>query len=588
MSSAELSGTAYSYLRFSSPEQERGDSLRRQREMRDGWLKRHPKVTLDTSLTLEDRGVSALRGKHRSDRHALGQFVQMVHTGRVAKGSFLLVENLDRLSREEVGEAVEFFLSIVNRGIRVVQLMPHEQVFAKPVDLTRLILAVVELARAGSESAAKATRLTEKWAERKRLAAEGKGIVTARCPAWLTVTDGKFEFKPGARDTIRRIFAASRAGHGSRVIARDLMADRVPHFCGGCWNHTYVREMLASRSPVGEMQPYRKVDGKRVKDGPPVPGYFPQAVTDAEWHATQRALTTRRNEADEHKRGKGAGRRGRDGWVRLFPDVYDARTGDKYQAILKVSRNRRGEGQRAYRVLQQRGVNARGAKSCTFPLADFEAAIVRQLEELDPTEVLPPTDDGGRLAALSEKVAEYEGRIARLQAAMVEGEQDEAALPVLRQLDARREAAAAELAAHRQEASSPAHEEWGTLKGLAAVLVTDNKARVRYRAAVARLVERIDCLVVPKGDYRLMVAQVAFRETAAVRVYAILHRVARHKKEAKDGPVERRPARSWSKSFADLAGADEFDLRNPKDAATLDRDLGRIDPAAFFGAGELG
>jgi DNA invertase Pin-like site-specific DNA recombinase len=571
----ELAGTAYSYVRFSSPEQESGDSVRRQRHLLGDWLKRHPKVVLDTGLTLEDRGVSAHRGKHRSDKYALGQFVQMVFSGRVPRGSLLVVENLDRLSREEVGEAVEFFLSIVNRGVRVVQLMPHEQVFAKPVDLTKLIVAVVELARAGSESAAKSERLTEKWAERKRLAAEGKGIVTARCPAWLAVRDGKFEFLPGARDTVRRIYAASRAGHGSRAIARQLLAAGVPHFCNGVWNHTYVRELLVSRSVVGEMQAYRRVNGKRVKDGPPVRDYFPQAVRDSEWHATQRARATRRNEDDAHKRGKG-GRRGPDGWVRLFSEVYDARTGDKFQCVTRVARDRQSRECRRYRVLQQGAVGTRGAKACTFPLADFEAAIIHQLEELDPAEVFPPSDDGGRLAALSERVAEYEGRIARLQAAMVEGEKDETALPVLRQLDARRQAAAAELAAYRRDAASPASEEWTTLKGLASRVEADNEVRVRVRAVVARLVARIDCLVVPKGDCRLMAAQVAFKDTAIRRGYLVVHRVAR--RLGKDPSAPRRPScwRCWS--FADALGAGKLDLRDPAHVAALEKRLGLLDP----------
>src|SRR3954466_5243657 len=91
-----IEGTAYSYIRFSAKEQERGDSLRRQTDLRDGWLARNPGVKLDDSLKLQDLGVSAFRGKHRSgDAFALGQFVKLVETGRVAKGSFLLVENLD-------------------------------------------------------------------------------------------------------------------------------------------------------------------------------------------------------------------------------------------------------------------------------------------------------------------------------------------------------------------------------------------------------------------------------------------------------------------------------------------------------------
>jgi hypothetical protein len=73
---------AYSYLRFSHPDQAKGDSLRRQTELRDAWLARNH-AALDASLTLEDKGVSAYSGEHRGnpDRHALAAFLSLVQKG---------------------------------------------------------------------------------------------------------------------------------------------------------------------------------------------------------------------------------------------------------------------------------------------------------------------------------------------------------------------------------------------------------------------------------------------------------------------------------------------------------------------------
>src|SRR5215470_10547184 len=53
--------TAYSYIRFSTPEQAKGDSLRRQSDLAEAYCRRRG-WTLDTSLTLRDLGVSAFRG----------------------------------------------------------------------------------------------------------------------------------------------------------------------------------------------------------------------------------------------------------------------------------------------------------------------------------------------------------------------------------------------------------------------------------------------------------------------------------------------------------------------------------------------
>src|SRR5262245_48801243 len=132
-----MSPLAYSYLRFSSAKQADGDSIRRQTENRKKWLSEHPKARLDTSLVLEDRGRSAFR-RGNWDTYALARFVECIKSGRVESGSYLLVENLDRLSRDNAGEATELFLSIVNRGVVIVQLSPVVMEFRKPVDMMSL------------------------------------------------------------------------------------------------------------------------------------------------------------------------------------------------------------------------------------------------------------------------------------------------------------------------------------------------------------------------------------------------------------------------------------------------------------------
>src|SRR4051794_22913686 len=102
--------TAYSYVRFSDPSQAEGDSLRRQTDGRaEAFCTRHG-LRLDTALSMRDLGVSAFRGAHRSDKHALGQFLELVRRGRISKGSYLLVENLDRLSREDERTALRVWM----------------------------------------------------------------------------------------------------------------------------------------------------------------------------------------------------------------------------------------------------------------------------------------------------------------------------------------------------------------------------------------------------------------------------------------------------------------------------------------------
>jgi DNA invertase Pin-like site-specific DNA recombinase len=110
---------AYSYTRFSSPEQASGDSVRRQMAGTDAWLAGHPEIELDTRLTFADHGRSGFRGQQFSDG-ALGRFVDGVRGGAIESGSYLLIENLDRFSRENPMTATSRLFDLANMGITIV------------------------------------------------------------------------------------------------------------------------------------------------------------------------------------------------------------------------------------------------------------------------------------------------------------------------------------------------------------------------------------------------------------------------------------------------------------------------------------
>lgn len=111
----------YSYRRFSSRRQAAGHSLQRQIESARRWCIEHD-LELDESLALSDLGISAYKGDNVS-RGALSGFLRAVETGHVPKGSILLVESLDRLSRNAIPEAMGLLTSIVRAGIRVVSMI---------------------------------------------------------------------------------------------------------------------------------------------------------------------------------------------------------------------------------------------------------------------------------------------------------------------------------------------------------------------------------------------------------------------------------------------------------------------------------
>ena len=119
---------AYSYLRFSTSHQMTGDSYRRQSTLAKQYAARHG-LELDTGLTFEDLGISAFRGSNARSG-ALGAFLVAIDDGIVPAGSTLLVESLDRVSRQDPWDALLIFQQIVNSGVTIITLQ-DEKIYSR-------------------------------------------------------------------------------------------------------------------------------------------------------------------------------------------------------------------------------------------------------------------------------------------------------------------------------------------------------------------------------------------------------------------------------------------------------------------------
>ena len=104
---------AYNYIRFSTAEQRKGDSLRRQDDLAKAYAEEKG-LSLDESLTMLDLGVSAFKGAN-AESGALAAFLEAIDNGHVPVGSYLLIESLDRLSRAQVFDALQLFIRIINK-----------------------------------------------------------------------------------------------------------------------------------------------------------------------------------------------------------------------------------------------------------------------------------------------------------------------------------------------------------------------------------------------------------------------------------------------------------------------------------------
>jgi DNA invertase Pin-like site-specific DNA recombinase len=290
---------AYSYVRFSTPEQAKGDSRRRQYKAAIEYADKHDlELVKDNDFAFLDAGVSAFRGSNVSRvTSSLGRFYDYVKEGKIAPGSYLLVESLDRLSREQVTEALPRFLDLLNSGIIVVTF-GDGTVYKKSAETMQLVMSIFHMSRAHSESSVKGQRVSDAWQQKQALA-RSEGIpLGAVCPQWLSFDGEAYRVIAGRASVVKRVFELTVQGYGQRAIVKLFNSEGVPVFGtekrnkSGLWGNSSIAKILANRSVLGEYQPNIWTEGQRRITGEPIKGFYPAVIDDELYYA---ALDSRRS-----------------------------------------------------------------------------------------------------------------------------------------------------------------------------------------------------------------------------------------------------------------------------------------------------
>jgi len=298
--SANQKPRAYSYIRFSNATQAAGDSYRRQREAAEAYCAQHGLELVDAKeYSFFDQGRSAYKARHLDDTGELARFLAFVQDGTIPKGSTLLVESLDRLSRERVKDALPRFLDLLNQGINVVTLADG-RLYTSAYNELDLIISIVQMSRAHEESATKGKRVSAAW-RRKQDSARTESLPIGKLrPLWLDYTPDGYIPNPERVEVVQRIYKLAQDGYGHRAIAAQLNQSGVPSFsadrknASGLWANSGIARMLSNRAVLGEYQPHQFIDGKRVPVGAPITGFYPPIITEDEFYAAQQAVSSRR------------------------------------------------------------------------------------------------------------------------------------------------------------------------------------------------------------------------------------------------------------------------------------------------------
>ena len=269
---------AYSYVRFSSPEQAKGDSLRRQTEAAERYAAAND-LDLDRTLTLRDLGVSAYTGRNTREGSALRAFLDAIENGKVPKGSVLLVESLDRLSRQRPMAALMQLNGIIEAGVDVVTLFDSRRHNRDSLNSPELFGALAVMMRAHEESATKSQRVKASWAARRKKYGSDAVVPGQKAPFYIDVDRETRKQSVDAKlgRIAREIALAYIAGDPLREIVRDLNSRGLKSPQGAAWSRvqlTRTLRALANRdgpSPIdrGEKARLRNALKRRRSEGRP-------------------------------------------------------------------------------------------------------------------------------------------------------------------------------------------------------------------------------------------------------------------------------------------------------------------------------
>ncbi|HDD9498974.1 TPA: recombinase family protein [Escherichia coli] len=285
----------YSYIRFSSMKQADGSSYERQKRTAAEIA---AKYDLELVTSYQDFGVSAFKGAN-SRTGALSRFLDEI--GRsIPVGSWLVVENLDRISRQSIIEAQELFLSIIRRGITIVtgmdgKVYSKESVNANPIDL---LLSVMLFARANEESQTKRNRTNSSALIKIKAHQENPQNPAVAIEEigknmwWTDTTSGYVLPHPVFFPIVQEVVELRRNGRSTAEILDHLNATYTPppaasHKRHSNWSRAMIERLFHTRALIGIKE--ISVDGVKYE----LKDYYPRVLDDAEFYHLKKSIGVR-------------------------------------------------------------------------------------------------------------------------------------------------------------------------------------------------------------------------------------------------------------------------------------------------------
>ncbi|MFB0598031.1 recombinase family protein [Aeromonas hydrophila] len=444
---------AFSYIRFSSKEQASGDSFARQMEASRDWCKQRGIELSEKNYA--DLGISAFREKTRA---SLADMLEAIELGSIREGDHIILENLDRLSRQGIDATQEIIKSILREGVKIVSLQDDLELDRSSLnDLVSVIRIALSADLAHKESLKKSERVAAAKQAQREQAKRGKAI-NKRLPYWLEKDGDGYQFNEGV-DAVRLMIQLRTDGLGFHKIAMALNASEFKPRWADHWSDTTIRNILSSPALYGRYQ---------FRDGDGVDDYYPALVSYAEFQAFQGSYTASAGGQEHHNH--------------LFGLVRCGACGAAMSK--KVSKRKVAGGLKHYKGWICTKMLS-GACAQKIPMMDLDELVIKAVKRLkvsDPKKV-------SREANLLDR--EIDSKKARLSAIELELVSGSGSVSVLSAAASTIDKELKELLAQRKDSVRTSKDEIQALYGL-----RDDPER--FNIALRRVVDRIK--VFHKGD----------------------------------------------------------------------------------------
>lgn len=286
--------TAYAYIRYSRAIQQTGDSENRQFTALEVF---ENTIGLPIAEIIYDRGKSAFRGDNaRSGR--LKELLDRIEYGAIGRGDYLVVESIDRITRQRLVDGVELLQGILKKGVNIYTTTDQKTYsYNDPSrDFENLLMISVIAKRANEESELKSKRLNASWRTRREKAKAGEIIIKKgnSIPFGLRVINGEFVIHDEEQKEVQRLFELLLI-YGLNTVIKKINENSIK-----IWNNGTVNKIIKSRSVVGCLSTHRVdyISGKprKIHTGY-IDNYYPKIISSALFHQALAKMKERKSKS---------------------------------------------------------------------------------------------------------------------------------------------------------------------------------------------------------------------------------------------------------------------------------------------------